>query len=246
MLIDTLYIERGAESRPITAGIRRQIQAQRTEIIDDYQDLFSRRKTPYLDKRASRNLFIAVKKGALVREAPNAYGFGKDDLHYYYIHAYNCVFECEYCYLQGYFSSPDLVLFVNHDEILQNMSETVAAHAGKRVWFHAGEFSDSLALSHVSGELPLYWDFFKERPDTFLELRTKSINLTALRPLEPLPNAVVSFSLSTEEQAAAFDRNTPGAMRRIEAMHRLADMGFSARGAFRPDYLYTRLHGKVR
>jgi spore photoproduct lyase len=234
MLIDTLYIEKSVAEKPEVRRICARVQAQRIEIIEDYQNLFSRRKTPYLENRNARNLFIAVKKGALVREAPAAYGFGTDDLHYYYIHAFNCIFECEYCYLQGYFSSPDLVLFVNHDEILRDMAEVVRNNSGKRVWFHAGEFSDSLALSHVSQELPLYWDFFRQNPETWLELRTKSINLTELRPLTPLPNAVVSFSLSSSEQAEIFDRGTPRALKRIEAMKRLKETGFKLAVHFDP------------
>lgn len=234
MRIDTLYIERGVEAAPATQKIRAQLQSEKTEIIDDYQDFFSRKKTPYLAKRTEKNIFIAAKKGALVKEAPDAYGFGSDEPHYYYIHAYNCVYECEYCYLQGYFSSPDLVLFVNHDEILAAMEETFARQRGGRVWFHAGEFSDSLALSHISGELPLYWDFFRKHPTAMLELRTKSINLTALRALTPLPNTIVSFSLSAEEQSAAFDREAPGAEQRIEAMRRLRDLGFRLAVHFDP------------
>ncbi|MFZ5628304.1 MAG: SPL family radical SAM protein [Spirochaetota bacterium] len=227
MRIDRLYVERAAEQWPATNEIICKLQPRETISIEDYQDLFSRRKTDYLEKRNSRNVFIAVKRGAMVKEAPPAYGYGQSDLHYYYVHAYNCVYECEYCYLQGYFSSPDLVFFVNHDDALAEMQQIAAQHSGQnRVWFHAGEFSDSLALSHISGELPYYWKFFQENPETWLELRTKSVNLSVLRSLEPLPNVVVSFSLATEPQAAAYDRETPSVKQRLSAMQRLRDMGF--------------------
>lgn len=227
MRIDRLYVERAAEQWPATNEIIKKLEPLETVSIEDYQDLFSRRKTDYLEKRNTRNLFIAVKRGAMVKEAPPAYGYGLSDLHYYYVHAYNCVYECEYCYLQGYFSSPDLVFFVNHGDALEEMQQIAAAHRGKkRVWFHAGEFSDSLALSHISGELPYYWKFFQDNPDTWLELRTKSVNLSVLRSLPPLPNVVVSFSLATEPQAAAYDRETPSVEQRLAAMQRLRDMGF--------------------
>ncbi|HMV36842.1 MAG TPA: hypothetical protein PKM44_11645 [Turneriella sp.] len=227
MRIDRLYVERAAEQWPATNEIIKKLEPLETISIEDYQDLFSRRKTNYLEKRDTRNVFIALKRGAMVKEAPPAYGYGASDLHYYYVHAYNCVYECEYCYLQGYFSSPDLVFFVNHGDALEEMQQIAAAHRGKkRVWFHAGEFSDSLALSHISGELPYYWKFFQDNPDTWLELRTKSVNLSVLRSLPPLPNVVVSFSLATEPQAAAYDRETPSVEQRLAAMQRLRDMGF--------------------
>lgn len=226
MRIDTLYLETAAEDHAATQLILQKIEPQKIERVSDYQDVFSRRKVPYLAKRERRNLIVAVKRGALVREAPPAYGYGSSDLHYYYIHAYNCVYECEYCYLQGYFSSPDLVLFVNHNEILQQMQQRVHASAGKRVWFHAGEFSDSLALSHISGELPLYWNFFRDNPSARLELRTKSNNLSALRPLPPLTNITVSFSLSVASQADLYDREAPSLDARLGAMRRLRELGY--------------------
>ncbi len=227
MRIDRLYVERAAEQWPATNEIRKKLEAVETISIEDYQDLFSRRKTNYLEKRSTRNVFIAVKRGTMVKEAPPAYGYGASDLHYYYVHAYNCIYECEYCYLQGYFTSPDLVFFVNHTDALAEMEQIANHHRGrKRVWFHAGEFSDSLALSHISGELPYYWKFFEQNPDTWLELRTKSVNLSVLRSLKALPNVVVSFSLATEPQAAMYDRETPSVRQRLMAMQRLRKMGF--------------------
>ncbi|WP_169314404.1 SPL family radical SAM protein [Turneriella parva] len=226
MQIDTLYLEKGARDYAAAARIVEKLNPQKIEEIEDYQTIFSKRRTPYLSKRDTRNVFVAVKRGALVKEAPAAYGYGSDDLHYYYIHAYNCVYECEYCYLQGYFSSPDLVLFVNHDEIIRDMRAIAAASAAQRVWFHAGEFSDSLALSHITAELADYWQFFSETPNAYLELRTKSINLTAMRQLKPINNAVVSFSLSTHTQAARHDRDAPTASQRLAAMQRLKELGF--------------------
>ena len=226
MRIDTLYVETAALDYPAAARIKAKLQPREVVELADYQTHFSQQKSAYLSKRTQRNVFIAVKRGALVKEAPAAYGYGSDDLHYYYIHAYNCVYECEYCYLQGYFSSPDLVLFVNHDEILAEMQRIVSANQTKRVWFHAGEFSDSLALSHISGELATYWDFFRQNSQAWLELRTKSINLTELRALTPLPNITASFSLSTPQQAQLHDREAPAVPLRIAAMQRLQTAGF--------------------
>lgn len=226
MRIDTLYVERAARAHASTQKIMEKLSARAVVDIDDHQELFSRKKTAYLTKRDTRNVFVAVKRGQLVREAPVAYGYSSRDLHYYYIHAYNCVYECEYCYLQGYFSSPDLVFFVNHDEIVSAMQTKVDANPERRVWFHAGEFSDSLAVSHITQELPLYWPFFSANTNARLELRTKSINVSELRALSPLGNIVVSYSLSIESQASHFDHETPGIAQRLDAMMRLKALGF--------------------
>ena len=131
-------------------------------------------KKPYLQKRDNLNIFIARKTGDLVKEAPPAYGKG-DEKHFYFVHAYNCIYECQYCYLQGYFNSPDLVLFVNYDEIISEMERLAIKYPN--AWFHAGEFSDSLALSDLTGELPYLHKFAEHHPTVKIELRTKSVNL---------------------------------------------------------------------
>ena len=191
-------------------------------ILSDFQEIWGRYKKPYLQKRDKLNIFFAKKKGQLIKETPDAYGLGRGK-HFYHIHAYNCIYECEYCYLQGYFHTPDLVLFLNHEDIINEMT---TALTGEPVWFHAGEFSDSLALSHLTKELGYYHRFCEKHPEAFIELRTKSANIKELMKLSPLPNLITSFSLSPESIAESIDRKTPSIKSRIEAMRRLQEGGF--------------------
>ena len=164
-------------------------------------------------------MFLAKKKGTLLKEAPDAYGL-LDGPHYYFVHAYNCIYECEYCYLQGYFHSPDIVLFVNYEEILEEM-KTLAQSTSSKIWFHAGEFSDSLALSHLTGEIPKFYEFFKQYPHAYLELRTKSVNIKELLKQNPLPNIITSFSLSPKDKIKESDLKTPQLKARLKAMSEL-------------------------
>lgn len=202
-------------------------------IIERYDDLWGRAKKPYLQKRDSLNLFIAKKEGHLIKEAPDAYG-KKGEPHYYFIHAYNCIYECQYCYLQGYFTTPDIVLFVNHEEIIGQMEDALKLHPDQNVWFHAGEFSDSLALTHLTNELPLYTEFLAKNPRAIIELRTKSVNMRELLKLAPLPNLIVSFSLSPKDIARRVDLKTPSTESRLSAMKALSDKGFSLGAHFDP------------
>jgi spore photoproduct lyase len=221
-MFQKIFIESHLKNNPHALNILSHFKSEVIE-IDSYDNYFNRVKKPYLEKRENLNLYIAEKKGDLIKEAPPAYGHGEEK-HFYFIHAYNCLYECEYCYLQGYFHSPDLVWFINHDEILSEMKNILNTHSDS--WFHAGEFSDSLALSHFTGELPLYFDFFKNHPNAKLELRTKSANTKALQTLTPLPNIYVSYSLSPAKAAQAFDLKTPSLKARLIAMEKLSSLGF--------------------
>lgn len=193
--------------------------------IDRVDDIFGKVKKPYLQKRDDLQLFLGKKRGTLIKEAPDAYGLAGDP-HYYFIHAYNCIYECEYCYLQGYFHSPDIVLFLNHEDVRSEMAEICAQNPNQTVWFHAGEFSDSLALTHLTGELPFYLQTFKELPNAKLELRTKSANIKPLLELDPVPNVITSFSLSPEKRIKKTDLKTPPLKARLMAMAKLQEKGF--------------------
>lgn len=227
-----VYVEEDIKLHPRVTSILGKIK-QEPLVIERFDDIWGRSKKPYLLKRDSLNLFLARKKGQLLKEAPDAYGsYGEP--HYYFIHAYNCIYECQYCYLQGHFNTPDIVLFINHEEIMEEMEAVLKNHPGQRVWFHAGEFSDSLALTHLTGELELYHGFCERNPNAIIELRTKSVNIREIEKLTPLPNLIVSFSLSPSTMARRVDLKTPSADARVKAMGLLKSLGFPIAAHFDP------------
>lgn len=192
--------------------------------IKKIEDVWGRVKRPYLQKRTDLNLFIGTKKGALVKRAPEAYGIDGDP-HYFFIHSYNCIYECEYCYLQGYFNTPDIVLFVNHEDIGREIEriteETRKKNPRHTPWFHAGEYSDSLALSHLTGEIPFYFDLFKRLPQAKLEFRTKSASVREILKCHPLPNVITTFSLAPDKVCKTVERGTAPLKARLKAIEKL-------------------------
>ncbi len=218
-----VLVEKEVLNNPNTIHILSKLPKAKPIIIDDLDQYWGKVKKPYLQKRDNLNLFIGKKRGTLVKPAPDAYGVSGDP-HYYFIHSYNCIYECQYCFLQGYFHTPDLVLYVNHDEILKEIKSILVEHPN--AWFHAGEFSDSLALNHITNEWSQYWDFFKNNPKAKLELRTKSVNIKNILPLEPLKNVLLTFSLSPQDPSKEFDLKTPSTRAKIKAIKQLSDAGF--------------------
>ena len=225
-MFDKVFIEKDSHQKESALSILNKVKYNTLIEIDDISKHWGTYKKPYLHKRTNLNLYIGEKKGTLVKEAPPAYGHGTEK-HYYFIHAYNCIYECQYCYLQGHFNSPDIVLFINHEDIVKEMEELCSLEENKDAWFHAGEFSDSLALSHITNELEVYFDFFKRYPQTKLELRTKSSNIMPLLKLEPLKNVFVSFTLSSHEAGKAFDYRCPSVRSRLTSIKKLVEHGFN-------------------
>lgn len=228
-MFEVIYVEAHLENHPRVLEIIKRFPNSEIKTINKVEDVFGRVKKPYLQKRTNLNLFLGEKKGQLVKLAPPAYGL-EGEPHYYFVHAYNCIYECNYCYLQGYFHSPDIVLYINHEEIAAEIKSTAEAyhllHPDQKVWFHAGEYSDSLALTHLSGELTHYFKLFRDLPNCNLELRTKSVNTKELLKESPLPNVITSFSLSPAHRAKLNDLKTPPLKNRLAAILELHELGF--------------------
>lgn len=228
-MFEIIYIEEHLMNHPRVLEILNKYSRSEIKTIQKIEDVFGRVKKPYLQKRTNLNLFLGEKKGQLVKPAPPAYGLSGEP-HYYFVHAYNCVYECNYCYLQGYFHSPDIVLYLNHDEIGEEIKRIAQrdheANPAHHIWFHAGEYSDSLALTNLSGELHHYFKLFREIPYARLELRTKSINIRELLKENPLPNIVISFSLSPAHRVKMNDLKTPSLKARLSAIGELHQRRF--------------------
>lgn len=221
-MFDRVFIETGIKENKFTQNILSKIKYNEKIEIDQYDQYFGKYKKKYLLKQKEVNLFIAKKRGQLIKETPQAYGLSGEK-HYYYIHQYNCIYECDYCYLQGYFHSPDLVMFVNHEEIINEMQNIIDTEKN-RVWFHAGEFSDSLSLSHITNEFELYYQFLERNPKALIELRTKSINTKAL--LGPKENLYITYSMSPKEKIEKHDIKTPPLKHRLKKIKELHEQGY--------------------
>jgi spore photoproduct lyase len=228
MKFEKIFLEEHLIEHPRAKQIIARFPQSEVRLISKVEDVFGRVKKPYLQKRTNLNLFLGEKKGQLVKVAPPAYGLSGEP-HYYFVHAYNCIYECNYCYLQGYFQSPDIVLFLNHeeigDEIKKLADEFALTNPGRHIWFHAGEYSDSLALSHLTGELPAYFELFRNLPNARLELRTKSVNIKEILKEKPANNVITSFSLAPEHRTKINDLKTPPLRARLEAIRELHEHG---------------------
>ncbi|MCB1145960.1 MAG: hypothetical protein KDK38_04105 [Leptospiraceae bacterium] len=224
MRIKRIIVENQVKDSSYVKNILDKMKHREIVFIDNYTDWFGRYHKPYLDKRNNLQLFLARKQGKTVKPAPEAYGVSGEP-HYYFVHAYNCIYECEYCYLQGYFRSPDLVLFTNHDEIRDSMTE-IARSFNSNVWFHAGEFSDSLALSHITEEWAEYSNWLQQHPNAKIELRTKSANLRGLKNVNPHENLIISYSIAPEDQVSRYDHSASALDARLRALQKLYQRGF--------------------
>ena len=222
-----VFLEKGIEEKRI------KFKADKVYKIHDYIPVFHNLK----DRTA---IIYANKKGEFLRKTPNNYtpngGYG-----YSILTQYNCIYDCSYCFLKGYFKSFNPVIFLNFEDYFKAIDEVIKRDKTRPLYFYAGTFSDPLSL-YFAGDflIDLIEYFGKLSDDVFLEIRTKSDRVENVFNLKPYNNVIFAFSLSPESMIEKYEFLTPSIEKRKMAIKRLDDKGFKIGIRFDPvivDYL---------
>lgn len=169
---------------------------------------------------------FANKKGEFLRKTPEDYT-PEGTYGYSVLNAYNCLYDCSYCFLKGYFKSFNPVIFLNYEDYFDAVCDVLSKDRSRPLYFYAGTFSDSLSMAHFSDfNLKLAEFFGKLDDDVYLELRTKSDNIKELLSMEAYKNIIIAFSLNPQEVIDRYEHLSPSLQKRMEAIQRLDEKGF--------------------
>ncbi len=89
--------------------------------INHYKDIFNRSHQDFAAQKKAPSLILAKKTGTLIyKGAPVCQNFGNE--HFYYTSCMmNCIYHCDYCYLQGMYPSGHVVVFVNLEDYFKEL-----------------------------------------------------------------------------------------------------------------------------
>lgn len=224
-MIDTLYIEDAVRGHPRTAEILSRFPDARVIPCARYGEVFNPKAQNFRLQKHRPALILAEKFKHFALPAPPGYGIGAAR-NYYFSHLLNCLYDCRYCFLQGMYRSAHYLLFVNYEDFRADIHRITAEAAGEPVHFFSGYDCDSLALEPVTGFAAAFLPWFRELPNAWLELRTKSTQIRTLLDTEPLDRCIVAFSLAPETIAAAIEHKAPPPSKRLRAALRLQQHGW--------------------
>ena len=224
-MIDTLYVEEAVRGHPRVADILRRFPEARVVGCERYGEVFNPKAQNFGLQKHRPALIVAEKFKNFILPAPAGYGIGARR-NYYFSHLLNCLYDCRYCFLQGMYQSAHYVLFVNYEDFQSEIRRVAKETPGEATHFFSGYDCDSLALEPVSGFAASFLPFFRDLPDAWVELRTKSTQVRTLLDTEPLSNCVVAFSFTPKEIAAALEHKTPDPHKRLRAARRLQQHGW--------------------
>ncbi|HPO06244.1 MAG TPA: DNA photolyase [Candidatus Gracilibacteria bacterium] len=217
----TIYLEKGIANHFRTKAILSRLNNFEIILIDRYQEVFHRPQQDYLQqKNRGKAMILAEKKGELVQKNPD-YCFSTGKHNYYFSVAYNCPFNCEYCFLQGMFRSAYPIFFVNFEDFASEIKNIYEQHQGEETWFFASYENDILAWDNLIAFSEYFVPFFASLKNAKLELRTKSSQIRSLESIQANDQTVISWSLNPEEDIQTWEKGTASLKDRINAIQTL-------------------------
>ncbi len=231
-----IYVEKEALAYPGTDEIIKRFPASKIIEISHYKDIFSRLHQSCGMQKKSPKLILAVKKDQLVyKGAPVCEDFGNN--HFYYTStAMNCIYDCEYCYLQGMYSTANIVVFVNIEDVFGAVEKILEQHS---VYISVSYDTDILALEHIIGHGKRWIEFSKLHKKLKIELRTKSANFNAIEDMIPQENFILSWTLSPDSYIRNYENRTPSLAERLSSVKTAVSRGWKVRLCFDP-LIYTK------
>ena len=198
--------------------------------------MFNRTHQSFQDQKKSPNLILARKDNHLIYEgAPVCQSFGNE--HFYYTSSMmNCVYDCEYCYLQGMYPSANIVIFVNLEDIFSQVDHILTLHP---VYLCISYDTDLLAFEHLLGYVKKWIAYAKDKSNLTIEIRTKSANIKALAGITTPNNVILAWTLSPSEIVKQYENYTPSYEARMDSIKTALKEGYRVRLCFDP-MLYVK------
>lgn len=226
-----IYVETAVLKYPRTQRILSRFPSAEIIEIRHYKDVFCRSRQSVPRQHRSQQLILAAKSGSLLyRGAPVCQSFG-NQYFYYTSCAMNCVSDCEYCYLKGMYPSANIVIFVNLEDIFEEVRRLLQAHP---LYLCVSYDTDLLALEQVCGYVKEWCDFAGKHENLTIEIRTKYANQHLFENVRPLSNMIYAFTLSPQAVIDAFEHQTPSLAARLSCAAALVQAGCPVRLCFDP------------
>jgi len=227
-----IYIEDAARSYPLTQALLARFKRAVPIAIQNYKEVFNRPRQRWDHQSQSLKLILAVKQDSFLYPGSSFVPNFDHSRFFYTTPVLNCIYACEYCYLQGLLSSPNIVVFVNGEDFISAARQEFAND--QPGYLCISYDTDLLALDDLFGFCAPWVNFARTIPRLNLEIRTKSANIQALRNITPSPNVILAWTLSPDRIVRRFEHRTPSLRARLDAVAEAQRLGWTIRLCFDP------------
>ena len=231
-----IYVEKKILDNKNTLEILSKFRDAKIIEIDNYKEVFSSNNQDFHLQKLGQNLILASNKPNMIYEGAVVCEDFENDNFYYTSSIINCVYDCEYCYLQGVYSSGNIVIFVDIEKVFEEVEELY--NKLKSLYLCVSYDTDLLAIENICSFSEKWYHFIKDKKNLKIELRTKSANIDKFLNLDVLDNFIIAFTLSPEGIALKNEKYTASLKNRVKAIKELQNKGWKVRICIDP-LIYT-------
>ncbi len=232
------WVEEDVYDHPRTAELLN--RAGEIRKIKHYKDVFNAPGHDFKAEKRSGSFIIAKNRDALVYPgAPFCQSFGNE--HFYYASCVkNCIYDCDYCFLQGLYPCGYPVYFVNLEDYFAELDGLLRQF---HVYLCISYDTDLLAMEPVLHYAEKWTEYASKRDGLKIEIRTKSGNAAVFEKLaefnknargEKNSNVIFAWTVSPTEVTEFAERGLPPLEKRLEALKAARAAGFPVRLCFDP------------
>ena len=222
-----IYVEKKILNNKNTLEILSKFKDVKIIEIENYKEVFSSNNQDFHLQKLGQKLILASNKPNMIYEGAVVCESFENDNFYYTSSIINCVYDCEYCYLQGVYSSGNIVIFVDIEKVFEEVEELY--NKLKTLYLCISYDTDLLAIENICGFSEKWYYFIEDKKDLKIELRTKSGNIDKFLNLKPLENFIIAFTLSPENLALKNEKYTASFKNRVKAIKELQEKGWKVR-----------------
>jgi len=233
-----IFLEKSVAAQPMVSEILEKLPHIPVEEIDNPQQILTDiLKTPDPISEGKKHLVLAQQRGQFLKPCP---GTQRHICCGYQIlnTGNNCDLDCTYCILQGYFTNPLMIVYVNIDDLFAELHAFLTTHSARFFRIGTGELTDSLTLEPLTGYGARLVRFFSQYRNAIIELKTKSIFIDDLLGLRHNRRTVISWSLNSEKISRTEESRCPTIDERLQAAKKCEASGYRLGFHFDPMIYY--------
>ncbi len=227
-----IYIEQEAINYPDTELILSKFKNAQIIEINNYKEIFNTPRQNWRIQKKSQKLILAVKKAGFLYKGTSVAQNFKYENFYYNSLILNCLYDCDYCYLQGLYPSANAVIFVNNQLFQDTVEEKLKTEIP--LYLCISYDTDLLAFEGTIPFCSRWIEFARKQKDLIIEIRTKSANFNTIQNIKPTDNVILAWTISPSSITQEYEKLTPSLDARIKSINAALKKGWKVRLCFDP------------
>ncbi|MFH2098902.1 MAG: spore photoproduct lyase family protein, partial [Pseudomonadota bacterium] len=232
--IRQLFVDLRVQDTPLARDIRQRLAGVPVELVDGPGEVFRHvLSLPDPVAAAKSVLYITRNQGRFIRPCPGTSEYTCCGYTILHVGTF-CPMDCAYCVLQTYFHPPVMQLFANQDELFSELDQVLKARDPATRRMGTGEFTDSLVWESLWDLTPRLVERFAAQDHAVLELKTKTVNIDALKGLDHRGKTILAWSMNAPRVVREHEKGATSLSARLSAAARCAEWGYPLAFHFDP------------